>query len=318
MNGMAPSSSSSFDLPPEDYALTLLTHAAMQTDPTQNHISNNSNNSNNHHLNHDNHLNGNPHSIPSTSGNYTHISTSGYNHGSAPSSTSLTPDNSSTSISNQHSDLKFSGHRRQQLAVKGIPDILNGYSSTPAVSVSVPTSRSRTESANGNHNNRNNNMATLAFNPTLPASLNSASSHIDNVNNSRQRPYITPSFPGIGSQISQNYAQSLGILNAESFDDRPTQLRSRAELRDRPDPFLQLGMMPLSAVELDRTSSEDVEKGSSRRRKRGKEAGEEEDEEARKKARGRPRVDTTDETAADVSLFFIGFVLPLLLSVLIF
>jgi hypothetical protein len=51
-----------------------------------------------------------------------------------------------------------------------------------------------------------------------------------------------------------------------------------------------------------RANSEEFEKGTKRKKKRGSESQNEEDEdEARKKARGRPRVDTKDETAADVS-----------------
>lgn len=65
----------------------------------------------------------------------------------------------------------------------------------------------------------------------------------------------------------------------------------------------------ITGMELDvRTDSDEVvekEKtnaGKGKRRKRVVDEEEDEDEEARKKARGRPRVDTKDETAADVSI----------------
>jgi hypothetical protein len=135
-------------------------------------------------------------------------------------------------------------------------------------------------------------METLAFNPGQ---------------NGRQHPYMGSGYQGIGSQISQNYAQSLGILNAESYDDGRAQQRSR-EMRLKqttaPDPLMQFGITeaPLR-IDLEmRTDSDDLDKGSRRRKKHKIDSqNEDDDEEARKKARGRPRVDTKDETAADVS-----------------
>ena len=138
------------------------------------------------------------------------------------------------------------------------------------------------------------NMETLAYNPT-PAG--------------RQLPYMNPGFHGIGSQISQNYANSLGILNAETYDDGRGVLRAReaSELRlKHSEPTMPFGITSGPKITLDpelRTDSEEVDAGSRRRKKpRIENQSGDDEEEARKKARGRPRVDTKDETAADVSL----------------
>ena len=137
------------------------------------------------------------------------------------------------------------------------------------------------------------NMGTLAFNP--PAA-------------GRQMPYRSQGFHGIGSQISQNYANSLGILNAESYDDGRGALRAReaSEMRlKHSEPTMPFGITSGPKITLDpklRNGSEELDAGSRRRKKPRIEAQSGDEEEARKKARGRPRVDTRDETAADVSL----------------
>ena len=100
--------------------------------------------------------------------------------------------------------------------------------------------------------------------------------------------------PGIEAQIPATYANSLGILNAESYDDRrgtiEVQEMERKQLADTTMPF---GM---------RADSDERDTGTRRRKRpRIQAPSAEDDEEARKKARGRPRVDTKDETAADVS-----------------
>jgi hypothetical protein len=233
----------SFDFPQDDYALAILTHAAMQT-------------------NHD-------HNTPSS-----HISNSnsGYKRSSGPSSTLTGADvrgSSATSmISNHNPNLDINRSQDSSLAHSRPQDILS-YTSA------VPSSHS---------------METLTFNPAQTG---------------RQNSYM-PTYHGIGSQISQNYAQSLGILNAESYDDGRAQQRS-AEMRLKPtappDPLLQFGMMETPEV---KTDSDELDKGSRRRRKHKIDHQiEDDDEEARKKARGRPRVDTKDETAADVSPIYL-------------
>ena len=138
------------------------------------------------------------------------------------------------------------------------------------------------------------NMETLAFSPSPTG---------------RQLPYMNSGFHGIGSQISQNYASSLGILNAESYDDGRGALRSReaSEMRlKHNEPVMPFGITSGPKIALDpelRTDSEELDTGSRRRKKpRIENHSGDDEEEARKKARGRPRVDTKDETAADVSL----------------
>lgn len=138
------------------------------------------------------------------------------------------------------------------------------------------------------------NMESLAFNPT-PAG--------------RLMPYMNPGFHGIGSQISQNYANSLGILNAETYDDGRGAVRAReaSEMRlKHNEPTMPFGITSGPKITLDpelRTDSEELDAGSRRRKKpRIENHSGDDDEEARKKARGRPRVDTKDETAADVRL----------------
>lgn len=234
----------SFNFPQDDYALAILTHAAMQTN--HNHTPHNTHTSN---------------------------STSGYERSTAPSSTLTGADvrgSSATSlISNHSSNLDINRNQDPSVAHSRPQDILS-YTSA------VPSSRS---------------METLTFNPAQTG---------------RQHSYMGSTYQGIGSQIPQNYAQSLGILNAESYDDGRAQQRSR-EMRPKqtapPDPLLQFGMMEAPEV---RTDSDELDKGSRRRKKhRIDPQVEDDDEEARKKARGRPRVDTKDETAADVSSIYL-------------
>jgi hypothetical protein len=241
----------SFTYPEDDYALAILTHAAMQTNHNHAHTSHTS----------------------------TSISTpnSGYDRSTAPSSTLTGADvrgSSAASMISNHSSGQLDINRNQDpsLAQTRVQDILS-YTSV------VPSSRS---------------METLTFNPAHAGG---------------QHSYMGPNYQGIGSQISQNYAQTLGILNAESYDDGRAQQRSR-EMRLKqttaPDPLMQFGMIeaPIRS-DLERTDSDDLEKGSRRRKKHKIDhQNEDDDEEARKKARGRPRVDTKDETAADVSSIY--------------
>lgn len=141
-------------------------------------------------------------------------------------------------------------------------------------------------------------METLTFNQTAAAAAG------------RQMPYMSQQgFHGIGAQISENYANSLSILNAESYDDGRGALRSReaSEMRmEHSEPTMAFGITSGPKITLDplfRTNSEEPDAGSRRRKKPRTEAHHSgvDEEEARKKARGRPKVDTKDETAADVS-----------------
>lgn len=228
----------SYNFPQDDYALAILTQAAMQTNRNQ----------------------------PPTTSN----PNSAYDRTTAPSSTLTGADvrgSSATSmISNHSSNLEINRNRDSRVVQLRPQDILS-YTSV------APPSHS---------------METLTFNPAQAG---------------RHHSYLGPTYQGIGSQISQNYAQSLGILNAESYDDGQAQQRSR-EMRSKqtapPDPLLQFGM--IERADEVRTDSDELEKGTRRRKKHKIDnQNQDDEEEARKKARGRPRVDTKDETAADVS-----------------
>jgi hypothetical protein len=146
-------------------------------------------------------------------------------------------------------------------------------------------------------------METLTFNPSL---------------GHRPNPYMPAGYRGIGNQISQNYANNLGILNAESYDDGRGTLRERdvEEMRSRmrSEKTMPFGMeRPEQRIGFENVGvgSEEDASGKGRRKKRKDESADEE-EEARKKARGRPRVDTKDETAADVSFNILFYFLGLL------
>ncbi len=120
-------------------------------------------------------------------------------------------------------------------------------------------------------------------------------------------PYITSGFYGLGSNINAASPTDLGILNSETYDDGRLDMSaqhardgySRAKVQ-------QEGMMPLGVTEVrGGTDSDEFEKVAKGRRKRKIESvNGDDDEEAGKRARGRPRVDPKDETAADVGFPF--------------
>ena len=122
--------------------------------------------------------------------------------------------------------------------------------------------------------------------------------------------YITSSNNEIGSELSGNYSNDLGILNAELYDDgrkSTTGLDKRhMSLNQVQNTSMPFGMTEHPRIPMDserKASGEEHEKGTKRKKKRGvAPRNEEDEEEARKKSRGRPRVDTKDETPADVSL----------------
>jgi len=221
---------SSSQFPKDDYALTILTQAAMHTHQT------------------------------------TGSSTSSYDR---PASRNVTANDArGTPISNQNDVEHRNNLRGQNVPQSRAPDILSDYNS------SVLSAR---------------NMDSVVFNPAP---------------HGRQHPYMGAGYHGIGAQISQNYANSMGILNAESYDDGRSAMRARdvVEMRmkaqaDRTMPF---GIEP--PINLDtnlRADSDEPDNGRKGKKKHRNDS--DDDEEARKKARGRPRVDTKDETAADVS-----------------
>jgi hypothetical protein len=233
--------------PPDDYALTILTEAAMQTHEAS--------------------------------------ETSNSRYKERPISRNLITGNtrdspSTTSISNQQNNHDTSIQSRGSgIAQDPTQDILSDFN--PA----VLSSRS---------------MEALAFNPRV----------------GRQNPYMNQAYQGIETQISTNYANNLGILNAESYDDGRNSMRSE-RMKQQSENVLPFGVTenPRSRIDPElMQDSEDQDSGPRRRKKARIEIHSgDDDDEARKKARGRPRVDTKDETAADVSLR--GFRSPHTLSI---
>jgi len=114
----------------------------------------------------------------------------------------------------------------------------------------------------------------------------------------RQNPYMSAGYHGLGAGIGAGYADSMGILSAERYDDGRGGLREVETMELRTRQAVDRHAMPFGMVDMPRV--EEAEDGGRRRKKARVESADEE-EEARKKARGRPRVDTKDETAADVS-----------------
>lgn len=138
----------------------------------------------------------------------------------------------------------------------------------------------------GNYSRPHRAMESLVFNPTEQIQQNAYMNH----------------------PFQPTYPTNLGILNAERYDDgrssigsrEPNMMGSTAQMQN-PMPF---GMLEKTEDGSEtRPPSEEPGHGKKRRKRvRDESPGFEDDEEARKKARGRPRVDTKDETAADVSL----------------
>lgn len=127
---------------------------------------------------------------------------------------------------------------------------------------------------------------------------------------SRPDVFMNQTYGGIGAG---HYSSHLGILNAEQYDDGRSVMRSHGASEERlkhqqqvPMPF---GLT--SGPQLGPSSEENDGGTGNRRRKRTRTeiSNAEEEDWAAKKARGRPRVDTKDETAADVSTIYLGIVL---------
>lgn len=216
---------SSYKYPQDDYALTILTQAAMHTRATD-----------------------------SSSFNTTSSTTTDLQG-------SLTP---TTSITNHQTQPSTQPHPQSRTPGKNYNHL------------GLPSSTVR--------------METLAFNPSLA---------------SRNNPYMDTAFRGIGSEISRNYANNMGILNAESYPD-VLSTRDYDERKKNSEPTLSFGMIPRPQRDPDsREDTEELDTGARRRKKPRTEVHSGDDDEA-KKSRGRPRVDTKDETAADVSEVYSG------------
>jgi len=207
----------------------------------------------------------------------------------------------------RHSDdpntLAYEPERHKGRSVTtGAPDTTSSNQNRNHQSSSMDAGRQDRPMSNYNSNILSSrSMETLSFNPAL---------------GHRPNPYMPAGYHGIGNQISQHYANSLGILNAESYDDGRSTLRERdaenMRVRMRNEKTMPFGVERRGqqiGLEDVGVGSEEDRSGKGRRKKRKDDSADEE-EEARKKARGRPRVDTKDETAADVSFdilfYFLG------------
>lgn len=121
--------------------------------------------------------------------------------------------------------------------------------------------------------------------------------------NSTQHTFLNETYGAFESQLTMAHANSLRILNAESYDDgRGSAGNERPNNTKHELPF---GISDHPRISLDpplRAATEDHD--SAPRRKKAKiENGSQDGEEGTKgKTRGRPRVSPKDETAADVSV----------------
>jgi hypothetical protein len=108
---------------------------------------------------------------------------------------------------------------------------------------------------------------------------------------------------------------TMGILSSELYDDRVASRRSVRREQEPMIPLFGLVQQEKEAVPVRKTTqghkSNDAENvvGERRRKKKKLSSDDEGDEEAAKKARGRPRLDTKDETAADVSFIHVSLFL---------
>lgn len=260
-----------YNFPADDYALTILTQAAMQTHSSD-ASSSNTNNSLHQNQNNRNTSNSNIQNQQQRYGPATTLSSG--------ATTGVTRDRGAISNHASGRDDHFSSLRdtninhNQTGSRERTSELLDsGYSSAPT----------RTYAA----------METLAY------------------GRGHQSPYMNAGYHGIGAQISSNFANAnahgdLGILSAESYDDGRLAMSTRDARKSKVVEGGIGGVMPFGVQDGEaRTDSDEFEKGTkgSRRRKRAEVVNVDEEEEARKKARGRPRVDTKDETAADVSAF---------------
>ncbi|KAF4627248.1 hypothetical protein G7Y89_g10913 [Cudoniella acicularis] len=221
----------SYNYPQDDYALALLTHAAMQTDNTD--------------------------SDPPA---YGIIAPCGLT--STDVQGVLT---SSTEFTNQTNDV----NRRETSTSKPQgPEAPSQYNN-----LVLPPSRMETLTFNTNHASRSN-------------------------------PYMDSAFRGIGSEISRNYANNLGILNAESYDDVSRGVHARPVQQS--EPVMPFGLIEPrlesdfeAREEKEGPEKEDVLPKRKKRTRTEITSADDDREDGKKKSRGRPRVDTKDETAVD-------------------
>ncbi|THV49254.1 hypothetical protein BGAL_0204g00080 [Botrytis galanthina] len=135
----------------------------------------------------------------------------------------------------------------------------------------------------GDHPRPHQDMQALAFNSTERTSQGTFMNH----------------------SFQSTYSDSLRILNAEKYDDGRSHNPSMTSMKGQMQNQIPFGMVEEHGDSSDtKPQSEENENGQGKkRRKRARNESpnldDDDDDEARKKARGRPRVDTKDETAAD-------------------
>ncbi|EPE28967.1 BZIP family transcription factor [Glarea lozoyensis ATCC 20868] len=122
-------------------------------------------------------------------------------------------------------------------------------------------------------------------------------------------PYLDSAFRGIGNQINRNYVNNLGILSAETYNNGSVERSTAHEPpKQGNDPEMPFGLVdghfsrkdPEVEVSEDTMEVPELEPaGKKKKQKRRVENISGDDEDGKKKSRGRPRVDTKDETAAD-------------------
>jgi hypothetical protein len=118
----------------------------------------------------------------------------------------------------------------------------------------------------------------------------------------------SPNIPKYNGRPMDN---TMAVLSSEQYDDRGA---SRRSVRRQQEPMIPFGLVeqpqlkevvPVRKTNQARQSHDAENSAGERRRKKQKLSSEDEGEDdAAKKARGRPRLDTKDETAADVSFIY--------------
>ncbi|TGO20333.1 hypothetical protein BPAE_0309g00100 [Botrytis paeoniae] len=139
----------------------------------------------------------------------------------------------------------------------------------------------------GDHTRPHQDMQALAFNSTERTSQDTFMNH----------------------PFQSTYSSSLEILNAEKYDDGRGSIRSHnpsiMSMKNQMQNQIPFGMVEKHGDSSDtKPQSEEHEHGQGKKRRKrvrneSPNLDDDDDDEARKKARGRPRVDTKDETAAD-------------------
>ncbi|PVH83193.1 hypothetical protein DL98DRAFT_413685 [Cadophora sp. DSE1049] len=247
----------SFNFPQDDYALAVLTHAAIHTHGS---------------------------AVTSTPSSTSILSSTSQAQTLSPDRTSVSttappfPSQSSLGVVDRDYSTKGIHQQGAHLPQSKPPNTLNGYGhQDPA--------------------HTNTEMETLTYNPAQQSHsfMNGVySNHGGSVPTSQ------------GHMSSSNYSGTLGnlgILNAESYDDGRLAMSLREKRpKGRTDQVMPFGVTEASGDSHDEEGEKTGKRSSRRKRTATEQTSSKEiddEEEARKKARGRPRVDTKDETAAD-------------------